>query len=67
MKTTTPTATQLLKNFSAINMLDGGGFKTQELANQYAALRMAAWGSNLVYCGAECKNNAWVPTFNVWD
>ena len=48
-------------------MLDGGGFKTQELANQYAALRIAAWGSNLVYCGAECKNNAWVPTFNVWD
>ena len=67
MTTNTPTASQLMRNFSTIHMIDGGGFKTQDLANEYAALRMASWGSNLVYCGAECINGVWMPFFNVWD
>lgn len=44
-----------------------GGFETQAMANQYAALQMAAWGDNLVYLGADLRDGVWHPEFNLFD
>ena len=45
----------------------GLGFKTANEANQYAALRRAAWGDNMVYLGAKEFNGLFVPEFNLFD
>lgn len=43
------------------------GYTTQEEANEFARLYCFWWGSNLVYLGAEQKNDLYFPKFNVWD
>ena len=45
----------------------GLGFKTADLANQFAAIKRAAWGDNLVYLGAEEENGVFYPEFNLFD
>jgi len=45
----------------------GLGFKTIESANQFAALRRASWGDNLVYVGAKKIGGLFFPEFNLFD
>ena len=43
------------------------GFSTPELAAEYARLKMAWWGSNLVYLGNEQEDGKFYPRFNSFD
>lgn len=56
-----------LKLFIGANVVDGRGFKTLELANEYARLKIAAWGSNLVCVDVERFDGLFMPYFNVLD
>ena len=64
---TVSTADKELKQFIGANIVDGRGFKTLELANEYARLKIAAWGSNLVCVDVERFNGLFMPLFNVYD
>jgi hypothetical protein len=65
--TTVSTAAKNLKQFIGANIVDGRGFKTLELANEYARLKIAAWGSNLVCVEVERYHGLYIPRFNVYD
>jgi hypothetical protein len=43
------------------------GYETSDLASEYANLKKAWWGNNLVFLGIEEKENRYYPTFNVFD
>jgi hypothetical protein len=54
-------------NEHGIRTARGLGFVTAALANQFAAIKLAAWGDNLVYLGAEEENGVFYPEFNLFD
>ena len=54
-------------NKHGIRTARGLGFGTADLANQFAAIKLAAWGDNLVYLGAEEENGIFYPQFNLFD
>ena len=55
-----------LKQFICANIVDGIGFKTLELANEYVRLSKATW-SNLVCIGVARSKGLYIPEFNVFD
>jgi hypothetical protein len=52
---------------NGVQTLCGLAFKTIEHANQFAAIRCASWGDNLVYLGAVETGGLFLPEFNVFD
>jgi hypothetical protein len=54
-------------NEHGIRTARGLGFETVDLANQFAAIKRAAWGDNLVYLGADEENGVFYPEFNLFD
>lgn len=65
METTT---IQDVNNFEQNNSNGNGGYHTEELAGEYAAIYCDWWGSNLVYLGCKQKEDGcYYPFFNVFD
>ena len=67
MKKTTTMNQKQFANEHGIRTDRGIGFKTADMANQFAAIKRAAWGDNLVYLGAEEENGIFYPEFNLFD
>ena len=70
MSNTATTKQMTVKQFATKNGVDtvcGLAFKTIQDANQFAALRCASWGNNLVYLGAREIGGLFLPEFNVYD
>ena len=62
------TTIQEVDAFELAHSNGNGGYKTAELANEYALLYRNWWGSNLVYLGCtKHDDNYFYPEFNVWD
>jgi hypothetical protein len=57
-----------VRNYEEKHGNGNGGFTTPEQANEYAQIRCAWWGSNLVYLGCSQKEDGFFyPGFNVFD
>jgi hypothetical protein len=58
---------EAFSKFREANGRGDDGFKTPELATEYARLKTDWWGSNLVYLGNEEVDGLFYPKFNSFD
>ena len=56
-----------LKLFIGYNLVNGEGFKTLELANEFVRLRAAAKKDDLVCIGMAKSKGLYIPQFNHYD